>query len=422
MKIFFSAGEPSGDVHAAALIRKLREHAPGAQFVGFGGPEMEKAGCNLLADLTKHAIMWFASAIAQYFKFRKLLGEAKTYFKTEHIDAVVLVDYPGFNWHVAKAAKQLGIPVYYFVPPQVWAWAQWRIAKMRRYVDGILCPLDFEFRWFQERGCSTAYIGHPFFEEIRQKESDTTFLENFYAKYGDGPILTLLPGSRNQEVKANLDDMLLTVDCVRSMVPNVQPVFAAFNEIHAEYIQDRVKELGLSIPIFVGRTAELIRAAECCMAVSGSVSLDLLACNKPTVVYYRIGSFPLLVQRFFRRTRYITLVNLLGLDSRRDPNLPGSPIFFDNSVRLIPAEPSLEDRNLMFFPEFLTSKDRSKDAAAYLIYWLSNPSNLADLKRHLAALLEHVDRISSPLDRAARCLLNGIREKEMERTQIIIPT
>ena len=408
MRLFFSAGDPSGDIHAAALIRTLRKHAPEAEFVGFGGPEMRKAGCFLLADLTKHAIMWFAQAIAQYFRFRGFLKDAENFFRTEQVDAVILVDYPGFNWHVAKAAKNLEIPVFYFMPPQVWAWAQWRIKKMRRYVDGILCPLDFERRWYQERGCPTAFTGHPFFEEVRNRESDPVFLESFYAKYGDGPILTLLPGSRNQEVKTNLDDMLLVVEYVRLQIPNVRPVFAAFNEIHAEYIQGRLEELKQTIPIFVGRTPELMRAADCCLAVSGSVTLELLACNKPTVVYYRIGAFPLLVQRFFRRTRYITLVNLLGLDCRRDPNKRGSPIFFDDSVRVIPAEPSVGDRNAMFFPEFLTSTDRSKDAAAYLAYWLSTPEHLAELKRCLAALYHYVDRIDSPLDRAVRCLLGAL--------------
>ena len=408
MRLFFSAGDPSGDIHAAALIRKLREHAPEIEFVGFGGPQMREAGCGLLANLTEHAIMWFAQAIAQYFRFRGFLKVAKDFFRTEHVDAVILVDYPGFNWHVAKAANRLEIPVFYFMPPQVWAWAQWRVKKMRRYVDGILCPFEFERRWYHERGCPTALIGHPFFEEIRQRESDPAFLESFYAKYGDGPIVTLLPGSRNQEVKANLDDMLLAVEYVRSMIPDVRPVFAAFNEIHAEYIQDRVKELEQNIPIFVGRTPELIRAADCCLAVSGSVTLELLACNKPTVVYYRVGSFGLFVQRFFRRTRYITLVNLLGLDCRRGPDERGSPIFYDDFVRVIPAEPSPKDRNRMFFPEFLTSTDRSRDAAAYLIYWLSAPENLAEQKRHLAALHRYVDRIASPLDRAARCLLDAL--------------
>lgn len=408
MKLFFSAGEPSGDVHAAALIEKIRQYAPETEFVGFGGPKMEKAGCVLLADLTRMAIMWVLQVISHYMKFRRLLREAEEYFSREPIDAVILVDYPGFNWHIARAAKQRGIPVYYFMPPQIWSWAQWRIRKMKKWVDGILSPLPFEHRWFQQQGCETVYIGHPFFEEVRTKKSDPAFLETFYSKYGDGPILTLLPGSRNQEVKTNLDDMLLTVEYVRSLCPKVRPVFAAFNEMHAEFIQERLNELEISIPIFVGRTTELIRAADCCLSVSGSVTLETLACNKPTVVYYRVGSIPLLIQRFFRRTRYITLVNMLGVDRMRNEQKGTTPVFYDSSTWIIPSEPYPDDRDRMLFPEFLTSTDRSKDAAAYIIHWLSNPEHLASVKRQLATLLEEADRIKSPLDRAARALLDTV--------------
>ncbi len=409
MKLFFSAGEPSGDAHAAALIEKIREYAPETEFVGFGGPGMEKAGCRLLVDMTKLAIMWVFQAITNYFKFRGFLEQAKQYFMTEKVDAVILVDYPGFNWHVAKAAKERGIPVYYFMPPQVWSWAQWRVKKMRRFVDGVLCPLPFEMRWFEEHGCECTYIGHPFFEEIRRKKSDPAFLESFYESYGDGPVLTILPGSRNQEVKANLDEMILAVEYVRSVCPNIRPAIAAFSTMHAEYIQERLKELGLTIPIFVGRTTELIRAAECCIAVSGSVSLELLACNKPTVVYYRVGSLPLFIQRLFRRTRYITLVNLLAVDREYDAETGRTPVFYEKSMSVIPAEPSPADRDRMLFPEFLTAKDRSKDAAAYLIHWLSDPAKLARQKRRLAELLRTADRIDSPLDRAARVLVDAIR-------------
>lgn len=409
MRFFFSAGEPSGDQHAAALIEKIREYVPEAEFVGFGGPKMEKAGCRLLVDLTKMAIMWFLQAVTNYFKFRGYLERAKQYFMTEPVDAVILVDYPGFNWHVAKAAKERGIPVFYFMPPQVWSWAQWRVKKMRRLIDGILCPLPFEMRWFEEHGCPCSYIGHPFFEEIRCKKSDPAFLESFYENYGDGPVLTILPGSRNQEVKKNLDEMVLAVEYVRSVCPNIRPVVAAFNTTHAEYIQERLNDLELTIPIFVGRTTELIRAAECCIAVSGSVSLELLACNKPTVVYYRVGSIPLFIQRFFRRTRYITLVNLLAADRDYDPQTGETPVFYEKSLRVIPAEPSLEDRDRMLFPEFLTDRDRSKDAAAYLIHWLSDPARLSKRKRRLASLLRTADRIESPLDRAARVLIDALR-------------
>jgi lipid-A-disaccharide synthase len=369
---------------------------------------MEIAGCDLLANLTKYAVMWLAQAIKQYFNFRKLLKQAKGCFKYGNIDAVILVDYPGFNWHVAKLAKEQGIPVFYFMPPQIWSWASWRARKMKRWIDWVLTPLDFEQRWFEKHGITSFFIGHPFFEETANKESDPAFLEPFYKKYGNTPILTLLLGSRNQEVFANLDDFILTVEYVKEIVPDVQPIFAAYNQTHAEIIHERLENLNLNIPIIVGRTTELIRAADCCLMVSGSVSLELLAYNKPAVVYYKVGQIPLFLQRFFRHTRYITLVNLLAIDRQRDINSPQTPVFYNNSILPIPAEPSKKDRDAMLFPEFLTAKDRSKDAAAHLAHWLTNQNAIAIQKTKLAELLREVDQIKSPLNDAAHIILELI--------------
>ena len=400
MKFFFSAGEPSGDIHAAALIETIKAQAPNTEFVGLGGTRMEEAGCRLIADMTQLAVMWVWNVIKQYFRFRELLAEAKQVLITEEIDAVVLVDYPGFNWHVAKAAQELEIPVVYFMPPQVWAWAQYRVKKMRARVDLVLCSLPFEWQWFRWYGCETLFIGHPFFEEIRKKQSDPDFLEKFYAQYGNAPILTILAGSRKQEVKANLNDMLSTIKRVQQELPNIQPVFAAFNDEHARMIQQRLAERKMSIPIFTGRTTELIRAADCCLAVSGSVSLELLACNKPSVICYRVGRLGHFLQRCFRRTRYITLVNLLGVSKQR-----WLSVFYEDSIKIIPKEPSVEDRNRMLFPEYLTSADRSAEMADWFIRWLSQPELLARHKQRLDALLRETDTVESPLELAAEALL-----------------
>ena len=404
MKFFFSAGDPSGDIHAAALIETIKAHAPDTEFIGLGGPRMEQAGCRLIADMTQFAIMWFWQVIKNYFRFRKLLAQVTQVLLTEKIDVVVLVDYPGFNWHVAKSAKRLGIPVVYYMPPQVWAWAQFRVKKMRKFVDLILCPLSFEWQWFKQYGCNALFIGHPFFEEIRKKQSNPDFLETFYAQYGNAPILTILPGSRKQEIQANLGDILSAINRVRYEVPHVQPVIAAFSDEHAALIQQQLTDRSMSIPIFIGRTTELIRAADCCLAVSGSVSMELLACNKPSVIYYRIGWLGLFVQRFFRRTRYITLVNLFGVDKQS--------MFYDDTVTIIPKEPSMEDRSRMLFPEFLTSTDRSFEVADNLIRWLTQPELLALQKRRLDALLRDVDVVESPLELAAQTLLRKFTEPQ----------
>jgi len=232
LRIFFSAGEPSGDLHGANLIRQLRGRCVRVEAVGYGGPHMAAAGCSLHADLTSLAVMWFARALANLPKFWGLVGRADRYFQQHRPDAVVLIDYPGFNWWIARRAKAHGIPVFYYTPPQIWAWAQWRVWKMRRLVDHVLCSLPFEEAWLRQHGCRATFVGHPFFDEVRRQEVDVAFLERMGR--GPGPLVAILPGSRTQEVTHNLKWFLKAAGYVRQAVPEVRFAVAAFNQHQAE--------------------------------------------------------------------------------------------------------------------------------------------------------------------------------------------
>jgi lipid-A-disaccharide synthase len=158
LRVFFSVGEPSGDIHAANLIGQLKRRCDRFEAVGYGGPQMAAAGCQLHADLTRLAVMWFARAVANLDKFWDLASRADRYFRHHRPDAVVLVDYPGFNWWIARRAKVHGIPVFYYTPPQIWAWATWRVSKMRRLADHVLCSLPFEEAWFRGHGCNATFV------------------------------------------------------------------------------------------------------------------------------------------------------------------------------------------------------------------------------------------------------------------------
>src|SRR5205809_442909 len=141
MRVFISAGEPSGDLHGANLIRELQRLHPGVECVGFGGDRMERAGAKLLYPLCSLAVMWFLRVLTKLAVFFRLTKQAGRYFREERPDAVVLIDFPGFHWGLAKRAHAAGIPVFYFVPPQLWAWAGWRVKKVRKWVDHVLCSL-----------------------------------------------------------------------------------------------------------------------------------------------------------------------------------------------------------------------------------------------------------------------------------------
>ncbi|MBI2824985.1 MAG: lipid-A-disaccharide synthase [Planctomycetia bacterium] len=372
MRIFFSAGEPSGDLHAANLIRALAARRPDVEFVGYGGPKMAEAGCALHADLTSLAVMWFLRALLNLHKFLHLASRADRYFRHHRPDAVVLVDYPGFNWWIARRAKAHGIPVFYYAPPQIWAWASWRVKKMRRFVDHVLCSLPFEEAWFRERGCHATFVGHPYFDEVRRQRLDQSFVER--ERLRPGRLVTILPGSRTQEVEQNLPWFLRAATIVHKRLPEVRFAVASFKPHQAELARRMAAGAGLPIEVHVERTPELIHLAECCMATSGSVSLELLYQTRPTVILYWISRLAYFVQGFFRRVKYITLVNLLSAEQPFGPDLA-------------PYDPAQAGADRVLFPEYLTAEDRSREIAAQVIEWLTDEprrqqriAQLAELK------------------------------------------
>lgn len=380
MKIFFSAGEPSGDLHGANLIRELRRRQPDVEAVGYGGPEMAAAGCQLHADLTALAVMWLLRVLLNLHKFLDLVSRADRYFRHQRPDAVVLIDYPGFNWWIARRAKAHGIPVFYYAPPQIWAWASWRVRKMRAFVDHVLCSLPFEARWFAAHGCRATFVGHPYFDELRRQTLDAAFL----AEHRDAarPLVTLLPGSRTQEVEHNLDHMLRAAKLVQAAVPETRFALACFKPSQAELARERVAASGLAVAIFTRRTPELIELADCCLAVSGSVSLELLYYLKPTVIVYTIGRVGYELQARFRRVKYITLVNLLASDDIFVNAQPAGRRRAGEGPRCGPDAP--------LFPEYLTYNDQSAAIAGQLITWLRNRGEREQLVSRLAALKSQV--------------------------------
>ena len=375
LTVFFSAGEPSGDLHGANLIRALKHRHGEVEAIGFGGPQMAAAGCRLHAELTLLAVMGLVRAILNLHKFYAHYRRALRTFRENRPDAVVLIDFPGFNWWIARAAKRLGIPVFYFVPPQIWAWARWRVKKMRARVDHVLCSLPFEQAWYAERGCHATHIGHPFFDEMPRQRLDDDFVAGF--RNDPRPLVAILPGSRTQEVVHNTKALLRAAKQVLAAVPEARFAVAAFKASHAEMVAREAAAANLTVNIHVGKTPELIHAANCCMAVSGSVSLELLYRTKPTVIVYQISRLMHLAQKVLRKVKYITLVNLLAAKDA-----------FDEDLTLYRADQRDADRVL--FPEYLTCTDRSREIAGHIVGWLTDPERRAECVASLAELKARV--------------------------------
>jgi len=399
MRVFFSVGEPSGDLHGANLIAELRrltaratglaraggsvhptedEREPAFEAVGFGGPRMAAAGCDLLQDMTELAVMGLFPALAKLPRFFELRDRAVNYFREQRPDAVVLIDYPGFNWHIARAAKEADIPVFYYGLPQLWAWAPWRVRKVRELVDHALVKLPFEERWFRDRGCNATYVGHPYFDELRSQRLDHPFLDRLAMQRGR--LVTILPGSRTEEVKSNLPQLLKAGAIAQREVAGVRLVVASYNERQAALARRIIERSSAAAEVYVGHTPELIMSAKACLACSGSVSLELLFHAKPSVILYRVPWWTYAVVRRLLKVRYITLVNLLATDQ-----------IYADADHPAPYNRNEAGHEQVLMPEYPTWRDRSPDLASHVIEWLTDESarQLA-----IAGLAELRDRVA----------------------------
>ncbi|MEM8678362.1 MAG: lipid-A-disaccharide synthase [Planctomycetota bacterium] len=377
MHLFFSVGEPSGDLHGANLIRELRRRVPEVRCVGYGGPRMEAAGFELHTDLTKQAVMWVSRVLANFQYFWGLIQQADRYFAEQAPDAVILIDYPGLNWWIARRAKARGIPVVYYGTPQLWAWAPWRVRKMRRLVDHALCKLPFEESWFRQRGVNATHVGHPYFDELATRTLDQEFVQALEQR--DCKVITILPGSRDQEVEHNLPMLLRAAARIQQARPDTIFCVASFSASQADVARDLLREHGLAAEVHVGRTPELIEAAHSCIACSGSVSLELLFHRKPAVIVYAISRGAFLLQSIFRTARHITLTNLLA-EHHHTP---------------IPV------------PEHLTWRDESDQIAAQVVHWIEDEEAYAANCRLLSQLCAQ-DAVPGASERAADYMLRQL--------------
>lgn len=313
MHLFFSVGEPSGDQHTAHLIEEIRTRRPDARFSAFGGPEMQAVGCHLEVRLTDYAVMGILNVLPLIIKFIQLIRQVGAYLEQERPDAVILVDFPGFNWWVAKKAKALGIPVFYYLPPQLWAWAPWRIRRVRKNVDYILSGLQFEKQWYESRGINVDYIGHPFFDEVVSRKLQQDTLTEL--KQSAPQIVGVLPGSRTNEVTRNFPVMLQTIRRLSQQFPDAIFPIACYRESHLELCQNFIREQqaeDLPLKLYLKKTPEIIEAADCCLMVSGSVSLEMLARKTPAVVLYRSHWGMYFLGQLLITCKYMSLPNLIA--------------------------------------------------------------------------------------------------------------
>ncbi len=309
-KIFISAGDSSGDIHGANLMRCLMGKNPDIKFYGLGKENMVQAGLQGLHDMSKKSLMWL-HVLTELSTFIQMKRDCVRFFKEERPYAVILIDYCGFNLHLARAAKRLKIPVVYYICPQLWAHGSWRIKKMKKWVDKLLVIYPFEKPFYENAGIPVTYVGHPLFDEIHQEGCNNKIVEEL-KEHGGKIIVSLLPGSRKQEIVRLLPLFLKASVEIYQKIPSARFLVSCSDEHYYELIHDITKEFTIPYKIVKGNIHELINASNLCIASAGTVTLQLAYYLKPMIIVYKISPFGYFIAKPFLVTPYIGLVNKLA--------------------------------------------------------------------------------------------------------------
>lgn len=303
MKILISAGEPSGDLHGAAVARALKARWPNCELYGFGGDLMRAAGVRLWAHADQMAVMGFAEVLRHLPYFLGLLRKVRTHLQSDPPDLVIPVDYPGFNLRLARYAKNNRVPVLYYIAPQVWAWHRSRMRQLAQHADRLAVVLPFEEKLFEAAGANVSFVGHP----LLDLPEPSTTREQFCARIGiepTRPILALLPGSRRQEIRSHMKLFATTAARVQQQLPDIMPVIAQAPGIPDEEITS---------PFPRTRDArELLQHAHAALTKSGTSTLECALSMTPMVIAYRMHPLTYRIAKRVVRVDHIGLVNLIA--------------------------------------------------------------------------------------------------------------
>ncbi len=309
-RVFISVAEPSADAHCAGLITAMRKMPyDNIEFVGVGGPKMAEAGCKLLQITIGKAVMIY-NAFRHVGHYYKLIKRITSYLKTNEVDLVIVCDSPGFNFHIAKAAKKLGIKTLFYVAPQLWAWAPWRIKKLRKCCDKLCCILPFEQDWFSQRGIEVTFVGNPLFDDLG---SDLAGFRKKYVNFEPtNAKLALMPGSRAAEIKSLWRPMQQIAVRLKQKYPNAKFTTVAVDAERQQLLK-AAQIPGFECQYTIGSVSETAAAVDFAIVASGSATLQVATAGCPMVVMYQSSRVLwYLVGWWLVQIRLFSLVNILA--------------------------------------------------------------------------------------------------------------
>ena len=311
LRYFLIAGEASGDLHASNLMRELKKMDPDAEFCFLGGDLMAAQGGRMVKHYRDMAFMGFVAVLKNFRKVLTNLAECKQAIGRFRPDVLILVDYPSFNLRIAKFAKEtLNIPVYYYISPKIWAWKEFRIREIKKYVDKMYTILPFETEFYKKHDYEVTYVGNPSVDSIANRPNQQQTFTDFCRqnKLSDLPVIALLPGSRRQEIAGCLPMMLEAV----KKHPNHQVVVSGAPGIEPDFYRTFIKHT--EINVVFNQTYELLTHARAAVVNSGTATLETALIGTPQVVVYKVA-FPVLampLKKLFIKVNFVSLVNLIA--------------------------------------------------------------------------------------------------------------
>ncbi len=309
--VIIIAGEASGDMHAACLVDEIKKRDPHITFSGLGGAKMQQSGVELYEDLTRLAVIGFIEVLKHYTKIKEIFTMILRKVYETKADAVILVDYPGFNLRLAKELKTMNVKVIYYISPQVWAWKPDRVKTVKACTDKMLVLFDFEKDFYARHHLCVDFVGHPLVDAVGVTSSRENILRSF-ALSPDRLTVGMLPGSRQKEIETLLPVMLDAAAILKKENPDTQFILVKASTVSARSIGKFLKNASIQPKIISDNINDGIYACDICMVASGTATLQTAILNKPMVVIYKISLLTWAMAKLMIKIPYIGLVNVVA--------------------------------------------------------------------------------------------------------------
>tara|TARA_A100001011_G_C14245897_1_gene815528 strand:+ start:274 stop:1395 length:1122 start_codon:yes stop_codon:yes gene_type:complete len=303
LKFFLIAGEPSGDLHGAKLIKEIKSLAPFSSFMGHGGSLMENEGMKIIEHCNNLSVMGFKEVLVHLPRMWRIMANTVELVKKANPDRIILIDYPGFNLRLAKKISSLRIPTSYFILPQAWAWKSKRAQIIKKYFDQSFSIFPFEQKWYKSKGVNTKYFGHPFMEIDHLDENRM----QFFKRHNLNPkekLIALLPGSRQQEINNHWGIYIKTVSLLKKSHPNLQIVIGKSDNVTLPIAHNSFK--------IEKNAKKAIIASDVAIVASGTATLECAIEGTPLIVCYKVSSVTWLLAKFMVKVKYSSIVNLIA--------------------------------------------------------------------------------------------------------------